>query len=44
MDKQLNILPKVILVNCCCVGDMTPESALSESLTPVSGHHTMLSI
>ena len=43
MDKQLNILPKVILVNCC-VGDMTPESALSESLTPVSGHHTMLVI
>ena len=45
MDKKLNNLPKVTqLVNYSCIKDMTPESALSKSLTPVLGHKTMLAI
>ena len=45
MDKKFNNLPKVTqLVNYSCIKDMTPESALSKSLTLVLGHNTMLAI
>ena len=45
MDKKFNNLTKVTqLVNCSCVKDMTPESALAKSLTPVLGHNTIFSI
>ena len=32
------------LVNCSCIKDMTPESVLSKSLTPILGHNTMFAI
>lgn len=45
MDENVNNLPEVIqLVKYPCVGDMTPESTLLNSLTLDSGCNTILAI